>query len=147
MRDTPFGVVMVRITYDCKHHRLNICAWNQRVVHYLVKNSWEIQLGWQRTAFKLWAPALILPFGWAAEVFQDGTGIQNHKKDKTVPEEREISGCCISCDLPSTTQVGSTELMEHLEVMESMASRIPLPYPDEDTFWRRWVARSGAGER
>lgn len=24
MRDTPFGVVMVRITYDCKHHRLNI---------------------------------------------------------------------------------------------------------------------------
>lgn len=26
MRDTPFSVVMVRITYDCKHHRLNISA-------------------------------------------------------------------------------------------------------------------------
>lgn len=26
MRDTPFGVVMVRITYDRKHHRLNISA-------------------------------------------------------------------------------------------------------------------------
>lgn len=25
-RDTPFSVVMVRITYDCKHHRLNISA-------------------------------------------------------------------------------------------------------------------------
>lgn len=24
MRDAPFSVVMVRITYDCKHHRLNI---------------------------------------------------------------------------------------------------------------------------
>lgn len=26
MRDTPFSVVMVRITYDCKHHRPNISA-------------------------------------------------------------------------------------------------------------------------
>lgn len=73
-------------------------------------------------AFKLCAPALILPFGWAAEVFQDGTGIQNHKKDKTVPEERAISGS--ACELPFTTQVGSTELMEHVEVMKSMASRV-----------------------
>lgn len=98
MRDTPFGVVTVRITYDCKHHRLNISAWNQRAVHYLLKNSWEIQLGWQKMAFKLWASALILPFGWAGEVFHDGTGIQNHRKYKTVPEERGISGCCSACD-------------------------------------------------
>lgn len=26
MRDTPFSVVMVRITYDYKHHRLKISA-------------------------------------------------------------------------------------------------------------------------
>lgn len=85
--------------------------------------------------------SLILPFGWAAEVFQDGTGIQNHKKDKTVPEEREISGCCSACDLPSTTHVGSTKLMEHLEVMESMASRIPLPYR-----WRCFLEKMSCQE-
>lgn len=28
MRDTPFNVVMVRITYDCKQCRLNISALN-----------------------------------------------------------------------------------------------------------------------
>lgn len=84
--------------------------------------------GLAKNGIQIMSSSLILPFGWAAEVFQDGTGIQNHKKDKTVPEEKEISGCCSACDLPSTTQVGSTKLMEHLEVMESMASRIPLPY-------------------
>lgn len=64
-----------------------------------------------------------------------------------MPEEKAISGCCNACELPSSTQVGSTELMEHLEVMESMASRIPLPYTDEDAFCRGEVARSGVGER
>lgn len=121
MRDAPFSVVMVRITYDCKHHRLNIFVWNEREVHYLVKNSWEIQLGWQGTEFKLWAPALILPFGQTAEVFHGGTGIQKHKKDKNVPEEKAISSCCNACEVLSTTQVGSTGLMELLEVMVSGA--------------------------
>lgn len=69
--------------------------------------------------FKLQAPAFILPCGQAAEVIQNDSGIQKHKKDKTVPEERAVSGCFNACEFPSTTQVGSTELMEHLEVMVS----------------------------
>lgn len=33
--------------------------------------------------------------------------------------KREIFGCCNACKLPSTTQVESTELIEHLEVTVS----------------------------
>lgn len=94
--------------------------------------------------FKLQAPALTLPFRHAAEVIQNGSGIQKHKEDKTVPEERAVSDCFNVCEFPSTTQVGSTELMEHLKVMVSQFQGY---HRQMKVLCAGEVDRSGVGER